>query len=93
MNTINADIARILGSKGKIKIIYVLAKNGQLNITRIVKDTGLHHRLVEQHLAELESIGLVEEQRIGRLRLFNLRYDNPKTALIIEFLRTLDDLA
>ncbi|HIQ23946.1 MAG TPA: transcriptional regulator [Pyrodictium delaneyi] len=93
MNTINADIARILGSKGKIKIIYVLAKNGQLNITRIVKDTGLHHRLVEQHLAELKSIGLVEEQRIGRLRLFNLRYDNPKTALIIEFLRTLDDLA
>jgi len=93
MNTINANIARILGSKGKIKIIYVLAKNGQLNITRIVKDTGLHHRLVEQHLAELKSIGLVEEQRIGRLRLFNLRYDNPKTALIIEFLRTLDDLA
>lgn len=93
MSTINADIVRILGSKGKIKIIYVLAKSGQLNITRIVKDTGLHHRLVEQHLEELKSIGLVEEQRIGRLRLFNLRYDNPKTALIIEFLRTLDGLA
>ncbi|KSW11937.1 ArsR family transcriptional regulator [Pyrodictium occultum] len=81
------ELARILGSKGKIKILSLLARSGQLNITRIIKDTGLHHRLVEQHLEELKNAGLVEEQRIGRLRLFSLRYDNPKTAVLIELLR------
>lgn len=93
MNNINEQIAELLGSKGKVKIIYTLVRSGQLNITRIVKDTGLHHRLVEQHLEDLKKLGLVEEQRIGRLRLFSLRYDNPKTALIIELLKSLEDLS
>jgi len=82
----------VLGSKGKTKILLVLSEYGQLNITRLLKYTGLHHKLLEKHLEELIELGLVEEERIGRLRYFSLRFDNPKVPVILELLRALKEI-
>ncbi|BEP17023.1 hypothetical protein PYJP_03750 [Pyrofollis japonicus] len=86
------DFAEILGSKGKTKILLLLAKHGQLNITRIVRYSGLHYNLVKKHLEDLLSLGLVEEQRIGKIRIFSLKFDNPKVPLLLELIRSLEDI-
>jgi len=57
----------------KKKILEVLTLYGELNITRIAKETGLSFRTASRYLSELVQQGLVEERRYGRLRLFKLR--------------------
>ncbi len=85
-------VQTILGSRGKTKILLLLAEYGQLNITRLLKYTGLHHKLLEKHLQELKQLGLIEEEKIGRVRYFSLRFDNPKVPIILELLHALREI-
>jgi len=86
------DVERLLSSKGRVKILKLLLDKGQLNISRIVKETKLHHKLVVRHLNELIDMGLVVERRYGRLRLFEADLTNPRISAIREILRELERL-
>ncbi|MEM2909964.1 MAG: helix-turn-helix domain-containing protein [Nitrososphaerota archaeon] len=59
-------------SRGKKKILEVLANFGEVNISKIIKHTSLNHKLVNTYLKEMESLGLVRERRFGRVRMFRL---------------------
>ena len=54
-------------------ILDILSKYGELNITRIVRYTGLHFRTVTRKLKDLVINGYVEERRYGRLRLYRIK--------------------
>ncbi len=54
-------------------ILETLSKHGELNVTSIVKLTGLSFRTVNSKLRELEVRGLVTERRYGRLRLVRIK--------------------
>ncbi len=54
-------------------ILDILSKYGELNITRIVRYTGLHFRTVTRKLKDLVVNGYVEERRYGRLRLYRIK--------------------
>lgn len=60
-------------NEAKEKIIEVLTLYGELNITKIARETGLSFRVVAKYLQELVQQGIVEERRYGRLRIFKLR--------------------
>jgi len=93
-NRVEADdkfnLEEILGSKVRIRILKVLFKLGETNITRIARETNTHFSLVEKHLQRLKEIGIVEEKRIGRIRLFGLNYSDPKVHLLIELIRSME---
>jgi len=84
-------IAELLSSKGRIKILNYLLKVGEANITNIAKATRLHHSAVEKHLKKLISLGIVEEQRIGRLRLFRIVWLNPKVSILRELIESFEE--
>lgn len=54
-------------------ILEILSKHGELNVTSIVKLTGLSFRTINKKLRELEVKGLITERRYGRLRLIRIR--------------------
>jgi DNA-binding transcriptional ArsR family regulator len=55
------------------RIIDTLRVYGELNITRLVRLTGLHYRVLQKHLTILMEKGMISERRFGRLRLFSLK--------------------
>ncbi len=55
------------------KILDILYKYGEMNISKITRLAGLHYRTTVKKLEELVKIGLVEERRFGRLRLFRIK--------------------
>jgi DNA-binding transcriptional ArsR family regulator len=81
----------ILGSKGKIKILQLLLREGEANITKIVRETGLKHSLVERHLEDLVRLGIVVERRVGRLRIFSLKLGDPRIAALAELIRRFEE--
>ncbi len=50
----------------------VLAKFGEVNISKIIRHTSLNHKVVNAYLKEMESLGLVKERKFGRVRMFRL---------------------
>lgn len=82
----------LLSSRGRVKVLKVLLSEGQANITRIVRESGLNHRLVEKHLEELVKMGIVQERRYGRLRMFMVDLRDPRVSGLSEVLKQLESL-
>jgi len=79
-------------SKGRFRVFRMLLEEGQANINRIVRATGLPHRLVEKHLEALKEAGVVRERRIGKLRIFEVDLADPRISATRAMLRELEKI-
>jgi DNA-binding transcriptional ArsR family regulator len=75
----------VLGTAGKVKVLFLLIGNEEMNISQIVKLSGLEHSSVQKHLKSLCDQCLVREKRYGRIRIFSLEDRNPYVALLKRF--------
>ena len=87
----NIPVEELLSSKGRIKILKILALTGELNITEIVRRASLNHGTAYAHLKFLEEVGLIEEKTFGRVKIYRLR-DNERAKLLKEFIEAWERL-
>ena len=52
--------------------------NGELSVNEIVKTLGWTQPMVSKHLGVLKQVGLVEERRLGRQRLYRVNAERLK---------------
>ncbi|MFP3230656.1 MAG: ArsR family transcriptional regulator [Caldisphaera sp.] len=86
------DIEKVLASKGKVRILKVLMKEGQVNISRLVKLTGLHHDVIVKNMEDLKEMGIVEEKRYGKLRIYMIDLRDPKISGLYEIFKEIENL-
>ncbi len=67
-------------------MLQTVLASGELNISEIVRRTGLSHSSVSRHLQALTSSGLVTEKRFNRIRIFRVDYSNPFVAALNHFI-------
>ncbi len=60
----------LLGSRGRIRVLQILAERGELNISEVGRRTGMNYTSVERHLEALSGMGLLREKRYGKIRIF-----------------------
>jgi len=78
----------VFSSKGRVRILRILAEIGELNISEIARRAGLNYTTTNQHLQALEDAGLVKHKKFGRIRIFRFNEENPQariTKRLIEF--------
>jgi DNA-binding transcriptional ArsR family regulator len=81
-------IEEVFSSKGRVKILRILAEMGELNISAIARRAGLNYATTNQHLLALENHGLIRHKKFGRIRIFRFDEENPRARMIkklIEF--------
>ncbi len=71
-------IEEILSCRGKVRILKILAQEGELNVSEITRRSRLNHTLTLKYLDNLKSEQLLDEKRFGRIRIFKYRWDNQK---------------
>ena len=71
-------IEDIFSSRGRTKIIKLLALRDELNISKIVELTGLNHLSVKTHLFYFKEIDFVQEKKYGRIRIYRFKTENLK---------------
>ena len=64
----------ILGSKGRVRVLEVLTESGELNISEVSRRTGLNYTSVERPLMKLKTMGLLNEKRYGKIRIFEVTF-------------------
>ncbi len=70
MSRSKTQAEELLGSRGRIRTLQILAESGELNISEVSRRTGLNYTSVERHLAKLVKLGLIKEKRYGKIRIF-----------------------
>lgn len=86
------DVEELFCKSGRVRVLRVLLEKGSINVTRLVKETGLHYRVVMEHVEYLKRLGLVEERRYGRLRIVEVNLGDPRVSALREILRSLEAL-
>ncbi|UYP46427.1 hypothetical protein NEF87_002712 [Candidatus Lokiarchaeum ossiferum] len=66
----------IFSSKGRAKIVKILALRNEMNISKIISLAGTSHSSAEYHLNFLKTIEFVREKKFGRIRIFEYQNDN-----------------
>jgi DNA-binding transcriptional ArsR family regulator len=78
-------LEEVLGTAGRVKVLFLLISQEEMNISQIVRLSGLEHSSVQKHLRSLCEQHLVREKRYGRIRIFALEDRNPYVALLKRF--------
>jgi DNA-binding transcriptional ArsR family regulator len=81
-----SSLEKAFSSLGRLRILMALAKEKEINIMGLVRMTGLNHTTVNGHLKALQSLGLIREKRLGKVRLFSFNDENPRAKALREFL-------
>ena len=81
-------IEDVFSSKGRMKILKVLADIGELNVSEIARRAGLNYATTNQHLLVLENHGLVTYKKFGRIHIFRLNEGNPAARIIGELIES-----
>jgi DNA-binding transcriptional ArsR family regulator len=69
------DVEKLLGSRGRIRVLRVLAESRELNISEIGRRTGMNYTSVERHLKILKDMGILKEKRYGKIRIFETSFN------------------
>lgn len=75
-------IEEVLSSKGRVKILRILADIGELNISEIARRAGLNYTTTNEHLTALENAGIILHKKFGRIRIFRFDEGNPRAEMI-----------
>lgn len=75
-------IEEVFSSKGRVKILRILAEIRELNISEIARRAGLNYATTNQHLQVLENYKLVRHKTFGRIRIFRFNEENPRARMI-----------
>jgi DNA-binding transcriptional ArsR family regulator len=81
-------IEDVLSSRGRIKIIKILAQEIELNISEIARRSQLNHSTACRHLDFLEGAGIIQKKVFGRIKIYRFKLENVK----VKGLKSLFDL-
>lgn len=81
----SAQLDEVLSSRARIKVLRAILKRSETNISQVIRETRLNYKTVRKHVNYLVSEGLVEEVKVGRLRLLRPNWLNPKVRRLEEF--------
>ena len=76
INKNKTEIEDVLSSRGRVRILKLLAELGELNVSAISRTINLNHSAVKEHLRFLTEVGLIKEKRFGRILIYQFEENN-----------------
>ncbi len=84
-------IEDLLGSRARVKILKALVLSEELTISLIIKKAKLNHASAARHLHYLMDVGLVQEKKFGRIKIYRYKLENIKARSFKAFLKIWED--
>ena len=76
INKNKTEIEDVLSSRGRVRILKLLAELGELNVSAISRTINLNHSAAKEHLRFLTEVGLIKEKRFGRILIYQFEENN-----------------
>ncbi len=62
-----------------------MLESGELNISEIIRRSGLSHTSAAHHLEFLAKTGIITEKRFNRIRIFRVEHTSPLVVALTRF--------
>lgn len=69
------EVFRSLADRSRLQILFLLAKNGEMNVTAIGQEIGQSQPAVSHHLNQLKKAGLIDYRRDGKFNFYRLDHE------------------
>jgi DNA-binding transcriptional ArsR family regulator len=76
------EIEDVFSSKPRMKILKLLHKSGQLNVSDLARRIKINFITTDEHLRLLESEGILKQYLYGRMRLYSFNETSEKAKVI-----------
>lgn len=76
------DLEDMFSSRLRMKILKLLDKMHELNVSEIAHRLGVNYTVAMKHLRVLEEESVLQHKMFGRIRLYRLNENSPKTKAI-----------
>ena len=75
--SVQTPLEEVLSSKGRVRLLILLSRHHEMNVTGLAREAGLSYETTIGHLTALLEKGVVKEERVGRLRMFSMDEETP----------------
>jgi len=79
---IMVEFEEVFSSKPRMKILKILDKLGQLNVSDIARRININYAVTDGHLRLLESEGVLKQYLYGRMRLYSFNEASEKAKAV-----------
>lgn len=86
------EVEEVFSSYGRVRVMSIIMKSEELNISEITRRAGISHSAVVLHLDFLVREGLLIEKRFNRIRIFRVNRSNPYANALSRFLEDWNSL-
>jgi predicted transcriptional regulator len=76
------EIEDVFSSKSRMKILKLIYKLGQLNVSDVARRLKLNYVSTAEHLQVLESEGILQERTYGRVRMYRFNEGSAKAKAV-----------
>ena len=76
------DLEDIFSSRLRMKTLRLLYKMHELNVSEIAHRLGVNYGVATKHLKVLEEEDILHHKMFGRIRLYRLNENSPKTKAV-----------
>ncbi len=76
------ELEEVFSSKPRMKILKLIDKLGQLNVSDIARRIKMNYSATDEHLKLLEAEGILQERTYGRIRLYRFNEVSPKAKAV-----------
>ena len=78
------ELEDVFSSKPRMKILKLVARLGELNISDISRRIGLNFSTTSRHLQILEAEGILQQRTYGRIRMYRFNQVSAKSKVVKE---------
>src|SRR3990172_11027902 len=82
----SVEIEEVFSSKPRMKILKLIARLGELNVSDIARRIGLNFTATSRHLQVLEQEGILQQRVYGRIRMYRFNQASPKAKTVMNLI-------
>ena len=89
MDGVMDEVFKVLGDPTRLKIVQMLAENGEVCVCKIVDELGMNQPAISQHMAKLKQVKLLHSRKDGQWIHYSLNIDtinNGPLAFLLELM-------
>ena len=86
------ELEDVLSSKSRMKILKLIYKLGQLNVSDVARRLKLNYASTSNHLKVLESEGILQKLTYGRVRMYRFNEGSAKAKAVVGLIEAWEKL-
>jgi DNA-binding transcriptional ArsR family regulator len=82
------EIEHVFSSKPRMKILKLISRLGELNVSDVARRIGVNFTTTSKHLRVLEEEGILQQRTYGRIRMYRFNQASAKAKAVQDLIET-----